>query len=87
MNTAVELSRHDAEARDCISLNWARVEGIIHDLIVDGKHTGEFVETLDFDHHACFLNNALIGLRVMAKTITDREKLNHIVETNMSLLK
>jgi TetR/AcrR family transcriptional repressor of nem operon len=87
VNTAVELSKHDAEAKDCVRLDWARIEGIIHDLIVEGKHAGEFVETLDVDYLACFLNNALIGLRVMAKTITDREKLNHIIEMNMSLLK
>ncbi|MGQ7889291.1 TetR/AcrR family transcriptional regulator [Paenibacillus sp. WC2504] len=87
VNTAVELSRHDAEARECVRQDWARLEGIIRDLIVDGKNAGEFVETLDVDHLACFLNNALIGLRVMVKTINDREKLNHIVEMNMSLLK
>ncbi|MDR6555110.1 TetR/AcrR family transcriptional regulator [Paenibacillus qinlingensis] len=87
VNTAVELSFHDAEARECVRLNWERVEEIIADLIVRGKLEGELAESIDADQLASFLNNALIGLRIIAKTITDRDKLNHIIEMNMSLLK
>ncbi|MED4796857.1 TetR/AcrR family transcriptional regulator, partial [Priestia megaterium] len=67
--------------------DWERVERIIRDLIVEGQQAGEFAEMLDADQLACFLNNALIGFRVMINTITDRGKLNYIIEMNLSLLK
>ncbi|SDW07248.1 TetR/AcrR family transcriptional regulator [Paenibacillus sp. CF384] len=87
VNTAVELSSHDAEARDRVSLNWERVEEIIRNLILQGQQSGEFSETLDSDQLASCLNNALIGLRVMVKTNPDKEKLSNIIKVNMSLLK
>ncbi|AZN41646.1 TetR/AcrR family transcriptional regulator [Paenibacillus albus] len=87
VNAAVELSNHDDEARDSVRVNWEHVEGIIRDLIVQGQQSGEFDETLDSVQLASFLNNALIGLRVMVKTNPDREKLSSIIEMNMSVLK
>ncbi|WP_042159611.1 TetR/AcrR family transcriptional regulator [Paenibacillus gorillae] len=87
VNTAVELANHDSEARDCVLQFWDFTEQLIHDLIIEGQHSGELSKTLNAEQLAQYYNNALIGLRVMVKTISDREKLSQIIEMNMSLLK
>ncbi|MFC3747023.1 TetR/AcrR family transcriptional regulator [Paenibacillus sp. GCM10012306] len=85
-NTAVELAMNDDEARECVQLNWSFTERLICDLIVKGQRSGELSKTLQSEQLSSFLNNALIGLRVMVKSSTDKEKLEGIVEMNMSLL-
>ncbi|WP_219837218.1 TetR/AcrR family transcriptional regulator [Paenibacillus sp. R14(2021)] len=87
VNTAVELANHDAEARDWVQHDWARTEQLILDLIVEGQQSGEIPMTLHAERLAAFLNNALIGLRVMVKTTMDKAKLNQIIDMNMSVLK
>ncbi|MCU6791838.1 TetR/AcrR family transcriptional regulator [Paenibacillus sp. WQ 127069] len=86
VNTAVELAKHDSEARECVHLNWARTEQLIRDLIVVGQQSGELSQTHNAEWLSYYFNNALIGLLVMVKTITDREKLRQIIEMNMSVL-
>ncbi|WP_053376050.1 TetR/AcrR family transcriptional regulator [Paenibacillus sp. FJAT-27812] len=85
-NTAVELAQHDAEAKECVQLSWNFTERLICNLIEEGQRSGELAKHLQPESLSFFLNNALIGLRVMVKSITDKEKLEHIVETNMSIL-
>ncbi|MCZ8517065.1 TetR/AcrR family transcriptional regulator [Paenibacillus filicis] len=86
VNTAVELAKHDSESREWVLQDWARTEQLIRDIIVKGQQSGEFSKTLNAELLSYFFNNALIGLRVMVKTITDREKLRQIIEMNMSVL-
>jgi len=86
VNTAVELAKHDAEAIEMVHLRWSHTEKLIHDLIVQGQQSGEFSKTLNAEGLSSYLLNALIGLRVMVKTICDKEKLNQIVEINLSVL-
>lgn len=86
VNTAVELAKHDAQAIEMVHLRWSHTEKFIHDLIVQGQQAGEFSQTLNAEGLSSYLLNALIGLRVMVKTICDKEKLNQIVEMNLSVL-
>ena len=86
VNTAVELAKHDSEAIDWVHLKWTDTEQLIQDLIVEGQKSGEFSKTLNVEELSYYFVNALIGLRVMAKTISDREKLRQIIEMNMSVL-
>jgi TetR/AcrR family transcriptional repressor of nem operon len=83
---AVELAKHDSEAIDWVHLKWTDTEQLIQDLIVEGQKSGEFSKTLNVEELSYYFINALIGLRVMAKTISDREKLRQIIEMNMSVL-
>lgn len=87
VNTAVELAKHDSEARDYVHQFWDYTEQLIRDVIIEGQQSGELSKTLNAEWLAQFFNNSLVGLRVMVKTITDREKLRQIIEMNMSLLK
>ncbi|MGM0835442.1 MAG: TetR/AcrR family transcriptional regulator [Bacillota bacterium] len=86
VNTAVELAIHDSHSRDYVLLGWAYAEQLIHDLIVEGQHSGELSKTLNPEWLSHYFNNAIIGLRVMAKTISDREKFRHIIDMNMLIL-
>lgn len=86
VNTAVELARHDAEAIELVHLRWSHTEKLIHDLIIQGQQSGEFSKTLNAEGLSYYLLNALIGFRVMVKTISDKEKLHQIVEMNLSVL-
>ncbi|MEK8128883.1 TetR/AcrR family transcriptional regulator [Paenibacillus filicis] len=86
VNTAVEVAKMDPEAKKWVHLNWARTEHVIRELIVQGQLSGEFSKTLDAESLSYFFNNALVGLRVMVKTISDKEKLNQIMETTLAVL-
>ncbi|WP_417900399.1 TetR/AcrR family transcriptional regulator [Bacillus haimaensis] len=86
VNTAVELAKHDSESRDYVLLGWAKAEQLIHNLILEGQQSGELSETLNAEWLSHYFNNAIIGLRVMAKTISDSEKLDHIIDMNMLVL-
>ncbi|MFD2611633.1 TetR/AcrR family transcriptional regulator [Paenibacillus gansuensis] len=86
VNTAVELAKHDSECREYVLLSWSRVEQLLHELIVEGQQSGELSMSLNVEWLSHYFNNAIIGLRVMAKGITDREKFNQIIEMNMSVL-
>ncbi|NUU59933.1 TetR/AcrR family transcriptional regulator [Paenibacillus agri] len=86
VNTAVELAKHDSEARDSVRQFWDYTEELIRDVIIEGQQSGELSKTLNAEWLAQFFNNSLIGLRVMVKTITDKEKLRQIIEMNMSVL-
>jgi TetR/AcrR family transcriptional repressor of nem operon len=87
VNTAVELAKHDAEANDCVHQFWDYSEQLMRDLIIEGQQSGEISNLLNAEWLSQYLNNALIGLRVMVKTITDREKLFQIIEVNLSVIK
>lgn len=86
VNTAVELAKHDTKAIDWVHLRWTYTEQLIRDLIVEGQQSGEFSKSLDAEGLSYYFINALIGLRVMVKTVSDREKLRQIIEMNMSVL-
>ncbi|CAG7608576.1 HTH-type transcriptional repressor ComR [Paenibacillus solanacearum] len=86
VNTAVELAGHDSEARECVHRFWNYTELLLRDLVAEGQQSGEIPSKLSAEQLAQFLNNALIGLRVMVKTIKNRDKLHQIIEMNMSML-
>ncbi|KKI90033.1 TetR family transcriptional regulator [Bacillus sp. SA1-12] len=86
VNTAVELAKHDSEAIDLVHLRWTYTQQIIYDLIVEGQQSGELSKALNAEALSYYFINALIGLRVMVKTISDRKKLQEIIEMNLSVL-
>ncbi|MGO4268469.1 TetR/AcrR family transcriptional regulator [Paenibacillus sp. TAF58] len=87
VNTAVELALHDAESKAWVNQNLADSEKLIRELIEAGQQSGELDKTLNAEWLSFYFNNAFIGLRVLAKTTEDREKLKKIIESTMSILK
>ncbi|PGL70702.1 TetR/AcrR family transcriptional regulator [Bacillus sp. AFS055030] len=86
VNTAVELAKHDLEARDWVLQSWGFTEQLIHDIILEGQRMGELSKKLDAKELSYYFINAIIGFRVMVKTDPDREKLRKIMEINLSVL-
>lgn len=86
VNTAVELANQDSVSRDLVHMGWATIEQLIRDIIEEGQQSGEISKALNAELLSHYFNNALIGLRVMVKTITDKEKLRQIINTNVSVL-
>lgn len=86
VNTAVELAKHDAVTRDLVHMGWATIEQFIQEIIEEGQQSGEISKALNAELLSHYYNNALIGLRVMVKSITDKEKLRQIIDMNMLVL-
>ena len=86
VNTAVELAKHDPEARQRVQSSWDFAEQLVYELILDGQQSGEFSKMLDAKEMAMILYNSIIGLQVKAKLTSDREKLNKIIDINLSFL-
>jgi TetR/AcrR family transcriptional repressor of nem operon len=87
VNTAVELALLDSESRAWVNQSLTGSEQLIRELIEAGQQSGELDKTLNAELLSYYFNNAFTGLRVLAKTIDDREKLKQIIETTMSILK
>lgn len=87
VNTAVELAPHDSESRALVNQSLTYIEQLIRELIEASQQSGEIDKTLNAEWLSCYFNNAFTGLRVLAKTTDDREKLKQIIKTTMSILK
>ncbi|MFP3510189.1 TetR/AcrR family transcriptional regulator [Peribacillus sp. SIMBA_075] len=86
VNTAVELSLHDEEAAEKVVESFTKAESLLYELLLRGQKSGEVSE-----HHAAerlsqFIHNSLVGLRVLAKTTDDKQKLENIIDITLSVL-
>jgi TetR/AcrR family transcriptional repressor of nem operon len=87
VNTAVELAPHDAESRAWVIQSLTGFEQLIRGVIEAGQQSGELDKMLNAEWLSYYFNNAFTGLRVLAKTTDETEKLNQIIETTLSILK
>ncbi|KRE55866.1 TetR/AcrR family transcriptional regulator [Paenibacillus sp. Soil750] len=87
VNTAVEMATHDPESKLWVTQNFTSSEQLIRELIEAGQQSGELDKSLDAEMLSYYFNNAYTGLLVMSKTTDDKEKLNKIIETTMSIIK
>ncbi|MDQ0975907.1 TetR/AcrR family transcriptional repressor of nem operon [Neobacillus niacini] len=86
VNTAVELSLHDEEIADRISKSFSKTESFICELLLQGQISGEISNLLDIEKSSQFIHNSLIGVRVLAKTTKDKEKLQNIIDSTLAVL-
>lgn len=86
VNTAVELSLHDEQAAEKVVESFSKTELLLKNLVIKGQKTGELSEHHDAKKISEYLHNSLVGLRVMAKTTDDTEKLNNIIDITLSVL-
>ncbi|BFT70978.1 MULTISPECIES: TetR/AcrR family transcriptional regulator [Paenibacillus] len=86
VNTAVELAVCDEEAAAKVNQSFVKTEDKLYDLVLRGKETGEIGSHHDARRISEFLNNAFIGLCVLAKTTNDKEKLEGIIDTSLAIL-
>ncbi|WP_339199587.1 TetR/AcrR family transcriptional regulator [Paenibacillus sp. FSL P4-0176] len=86
VNSAVELGTRDSDVdtRSLDSFNEA--EQMFEQIIQWGQREGEFSSDHDAKEMAEYLHNISVGIRAMARTSTDKEKLNRIIHVTMKLL-
>lgn len=86
VNTAVELSLLDEEARALVDESFKDSEVLLEALVRGGQRSGEITSRQDAAALASYLHNALVGLRVMVKTGQDPAKLEQIADLTLAAL-
>ncbi|MGG0177771.1 TetR/AcrR family transcriptional regulator [Gottfriedia acidiceleris] len=86
VNSAVELSLHDENVAEKIEQIFSKTEEIIFELLERGQNSGEIPKHHDIEKLSQFIHNSFIGLRVLAKTTNDKNKLKNIVDITLSIL-
>ncbi|PQP81381.1 TetR family transcriptional regulator [Paenibacillus sp. PCH8] len=86
VNAAVELAPRDTDV-DTKSIElFTSAEQMFEQIILWGQRDGEFSSDRDAKEMAEYLHNISVGIRAMARTSIDKEKLNRIVNVSMKLL-
>ena len=86
VNTAVELTVHEPVIAEAIDKSFSKTETLIRSLLEKGQLAGEISGTLDAVKTAEFIHNSFVGIRVLAKTTKDRQKLHSIIDTTLAVL-
>ncbi|WP_315373189.1 TetR/AcrR family transcriptional regulator [Paenibacillus xylanexedens] len=86
VNSAVELGARDQEVDNRSLESFNEAERMFEQIIQWGQQEGEFSSDHDAKEMAEYLHNISVGIRAMARTSTDKEKLNRIIHVTMKLL-
>ncbi|MDZ7810638.1 MAG: TetR family transcriptional regulator C-terminal domain-containing protein [Arhodomonas sp.] len=71
VNTALEVSPHDAQVRELVNSALAAVRGFFRDMVRQGQQAGELSTTLDAEETAEALLGLFLGLRVLHRSEAD----------------
>jgi TetR/AcrR family transcriptional repressor of nem operon len=85
-NTAIEVAPHDKEVSDMICQNEQQIESAFTKAIEKGQNSGEISCTQDARALACFILNNVKGMRVSAKSTTDKRIFDDIIKLTLSVL-
>lgn len=86
VNSAVELAPRDTDVDTRSLESFNEAEQMFEQIIQWGQREGEFSSDHDAKEMAEYLHNISVGIRAMARTSTDKEKLKRIVNVSMKLL-
>jgi len=86
INTAVELSPHDAGVARAVAKGLSETEAFFHDAIVDGQECGDMALDIDPDEAARTLLGLLTGLRVLARSRPERPLLEALAKQAGAIL-
>ncbi|MBX4268925.1 TetR/AcrR family transcriptional regulator [Clostridium estertheticum] len=86
VNSATEMALRDEEVGKRAEAAFIQTEQFLADLIRKGQQTGEF--SCDYDAEALseILQNTLLGIRILARTSADKEKMYRIAHFFLNLL-
>ncbi len=85
-NAAVEVAPHDKEVSDMICQNDQQIESAFTKAIEKGQTSGEISSTQDARALARFILNNVKGMRVSAKSTTDKRMFDDIIKLTLSTL-
>lgn len=86
VNAEVEVAPHDAKVKDIVCKNDKQVEEAFHRAIRKGQESGEISSKQDAKALTRFFLNTIKGIRVSAKSTTDKAFFNDIINTSLSVL-
>lgn len=86
VNAEVEVAPHDAEVNNLVCKNDQQMEEAFYQIIQKGKDSGEIKNPQDAKALARFIFNSVKGMRVTAKSSTDKTIFNDIIELTLSTL-
>lgn len=86
VNSAVELAARDADVDSKFMKMFTVAEQQLKEIILWGQRDGEFATGSDAEELAEYLHNVWVGLRVMARTSVDKDKLRRIANTSIQFL-
>lgn len=86
VNMAVELAPRDLEAEAKACEGFSLAEQHLAGIIRQGQLDGEFASVQSAEELSESLHNALLGLRVLSRTSTSKEKLHRIAKLSMEIL-
>jgi len=86
VNSATELAPRDKEVEEKTKEAFTQLEHLLADIIRTGQQAGEFRCDYDAEILAENLHNTLLGIRVLVRTSTGKEKLQRIAEFSLAIL-
>ncbi|HEY0245460.1 MAG TPA: TetR/AcrR family transcriptional regulator [Mucilaginibacter sp.] len=86
VNAEVEVAPHDAEVNSLVCKNDQQMEEAFYQVIQRGKDSGEIKNQQDARALARFIFNAVKGMRVTAKSTTDKAVFDDIITLTISAL-
>lgn len=86
VNAEVEVAPHDAEIGALVCKNDQQMEDAFYRVIQKGKDSGEIKNQQDARALARFMLNTIKGMRVTAKSTTDKAVFDSIISINISAL-
>jgi TetR/AcrR family transcriptional regulator, transcriptional repressor for nem operon len=87
VNTALEVAPHDADFRDLVTNVFDRIEKYLRDCIASGQSDGSIRTKLPAADLARLFLGATLGIRVLARTSSERELLTGVVRPLFALLR
>ena len=86
VNAATEMAPSDREVDEIVDQAFIKTEQRLSDIIRKGQQSGEISGDHDAQSWAEFLHNALIGIRVLVRTSTSKDKMYRIRDMFINLL-
>ncbi|MFF2482384.1 TetR/AcrR family transcriptional regulator [Paenibacillus sp. NPDC058071] len=86
VNSAVELATRDADVDSKANKLFSMAEQQLKEIIAWGQRDGEFTTDYDAEELAEYMHNALVGIRVLARTSAAKEKLHRVANLSMKFL-
>lgn len=86
VNAEIEVAPHDTEISALVCKNDQQMEDAFYRVIQKGKDHGEIKNQQDARALARFMLNTIKGMRVTAKSTTDKAVFDNIISINISAL-
>lgn len=86
VNAEIEVAPHDAEVNNLVCKNEQQMEEAFCQVIKKGQESGEIRNQQDAMALARFIFNAVKGMRVTAKSTTDKAVFDDIIKLTVSTL-